>query len=120
MSRPVFENGFCVLTDYRGRQITLSENTWFQHIVKAKKRAYFTYQFDKICQTLEKPRKVFQSEKDKNAVIYEAFFDDFYITNTVLGQFYVNVVVDWWANRIKTVYIDNEPRTQGEILWTAQ
>ena len=119
MKKPLFKNGICVITDYEGRELGLLERTW-SHIVRDRQRKYFYSQFNKIAQTLESPLRVFESQAEKNVVIYERFFDDFYITNTVLGRTYVYVVVNWKTARIRSAYVNPRRRRQGKVIWETE
>lgn len=119
MNKPVFKDGICVITDYQGRQLSLLERTW-SHIIRDRNRKYFYSQFDKIARTLESPLRVFESQQEKNIVIYEYFFDDLYITNTVLGRAYVYVVVNWKTARIRTAYTNPSKRRHGKVIWETE
>ena len=115
MDKPVFKNGSYIIKDYSGRDVELTERAW-KHITKEKGRDYFERFFDKIVKTLRKPSAVKKSSKITNVVIYERFFDDFYITHSVLGRAFVNVVVNWETRRVLTAY-PSIKRKKGRILW---
>lgn len=115
MSQPKFQAGKCIILDYARRELELPKSAW-EHIIKDRGRVYFERFFDKIELTLKNPKTVKKSSKMENVVIYERFFDDFYITNTVLGHTYVNVVVNWKTKRILTAY-PSVKRKKGRILW---
>lgn len=102
MAKPEFKRGSITITDYSGRKLRLFKRAW-THIIQERNRVYFERQFDKIIKTVKQPSQVRASAKEKNVVIYEKFFDDFYITNTVLGRAYVDVVANWKTNVIRTV-----------------
>lgn len=115
MDKPKFKDGKCIIVDYAKRELELPKSTW-EHIIKERGRVYFERFFDKLAATLQKPEAVKKSSKMTNVVIYERFFDDFYITNTVLGRAFVNVIVNWKTNRILTAY-PSVKRKKGRILW---
>lgn len=115
MDKPEFKSGSYIIKDYSGRDLELTECAW-KHITEEKGRDYFERLFDKIVETLQKPSTVKKSSKMANVVIYERFFDDFYITHTVLGHAFVNVVVNWKTKRILTAY-PSLKRKKGRILW---
>lgn len=116
MVKPEFKDGKSVIVDYANRKIELPKYTW-NHIIKERKRSYFERFFDKVARTLKEPTQVRESTKEKNIVIYQRFFDDFYISNTVLGRAYVEVVVNWKTKRIRTVYMSRKKRQKGKLLW---
>lgn len=116
MGKPEFKDGLIIIVDYAGRKLILYTLTW-NHIVKERSRDYFERSYDKIVETLEKPLQVRQSTKEKNVVIYEKFFDDLYIADTVVGHAYINVVVNWNTNVIRTVYPSIKRRKKGKLLW---
>jgi hypothetical protein len=116
MGKPKFQNGLIIIVDYADRKLRLSERSW-SHIIREKGRDYFERSYDKIVQTLENPSQVRQSTKEKNVVIYEKFFDDFYIADTVLGRAYINVVVNWNTNVIRTAYPSRKKRQNGKLVW---
>lgn len=120
MIEPSFKNGEYTITDNQGNELTLSERTWLQHIIKDRGRGYFKSQFSKIVQTVKAPDRIIRSKAEKNVVIYERFFDDFYITNTVLGRVYISVFANWKTKRIRTVHTSPRKRKKGEIIWEAQ
>jgi len=115
MGKPKFKAGKCIIVDYANRELELLESTW-AHIVQERGRVYFERLFDKLVATLEKPVAVKKSSKIADVVIYERFFDDFYITNTVLGRAFVNVVVNWKTRKILTAY-PSRKRKRGRIIW---
>jgi hypothetical protein len=116
MEEPKFKNGELFIEDYSGRQVILAEKAW-KHIIIDRNRTYFEQNFKKIKETLQKPDHVRESTQEKNVVIYERFFDDFYITNSVLGRAYIDVVVNWSTNRIRSVYPSLKKRQRGRKLW---
>lgn len=116
MAKPEFKDGTLILEDYAGRKLCLPEQTW-KHIVEEKGRDYFERFYDKFVETLKNPSQVRQSTKEKNVVIYEKLFDDFYIANTVLSRAYLSVVVNWSTNRIRTAYPSIRKRQKGKLLW---
>ena len=117
MGRPEFD--YLHTTDkmasYSGRKLQLYERTW-THITKERNRDYFERLFDKIVETIRNPSQVRKSTQENNVVIYEKAFDDFYITNTVLGRAYINVVLNWNTNRIRTVYPSRRKRQNGILI----
>ena len=115
MGRPEFKHGSFIIKDYSGRKLQLSERTW-THITDERSRDYFERLFDKIVETIKDPSQVRKSTKENNVVIYEKDFDDFYITNTVLGRAYVNVVANWNTNRIAQKLINNIEFSAAEAL----
>ena len=115
MGKPEFKRGIHIIKDYSGRKLELSERVW-KHITEERGRDYFERFFGKIVETLRKPSAVKKSSKMTNVVIYERFFDDFYITHSVLGHAFVNVVVNWKTNRVLTAYTSIK-RKKGRILW---
>lgn len=116
MAKPEFQDGSYIIEDYAGRKLELSERTW-KHIVVERNRDYFEHLFDKIVKTVKKPAQVRKSTQENNVVIYERFFDDFYICNTVLGRAYVNVVANWNTNIIRTAYPSRTKRQKGQLIW---
>lgn len=116
MGRPKFKHGSFIIKDYSGRKLQLYERAW-THITKERNRDYFERLFDKIVETIRNPSQVRKSTQENNVVIYEKAFDDFYITNTVLGRAYINVVVNWNTNRIRTVYPSRRKRQKGKLIW---
>lgn len=115
MGKPKFKDGKSIIVDYAKRKLELPEYAW-NHIIKERKRDYFEQFFDKIVQTLQKPSTVKKSRKMENVVIYERYFDDFYVTDSVLGRAFVNVIVNWKTKRILTAY-PSLKRKKGRILW---
>lgn len=77
MAKPKFKNGLFIIEDYAHRKLELQEHTW-KHIIQEREKAYFEYLFDKIIETIKDPLQVRQSTKEKNVVIYERFFGDFF------------------------------------------
>ena len=120
MVEPVFINSECSITDNQGHVLVLSEKTWLQHIVKDKGRGYLKRQFEKVTETVESPERIIKSRAEKNVVIYERLFDDFFITNTVLGRAYLFVVANWKTGRIRTGYTNPNKQKQGKVLWEIQ
>jgi len=119
MDKPDFKNGYVTITDYAGRELQMTERAWV-HVTRERNRQYFERLFDKITQTLKDPSQVRQSTQEKNVVIYESLFNDFYITDTVLGRAYVNVVVNWNTNLIRTAYPSRRKRQKGKLIWPAE
>lgn len=117
MAKPVFKNNECSITDNQGHVLVLSKKTWLQHIVKDKGRGYLTNQFDKVTKTVESPERIIKSRAEKNIVIYERFFDDLFITDTVLGRAYLFVIANRKTGRIRTVYANPKKYKQGKVLW---
>jgi len=115
MGKPEFKDGKSIIIDYAKRKLELPEYTW-NHIIKERKRSYFERFFDKVVQTLREPTQVRESTQEKNIVIYQRFFDDFYISDTVLGQAYIEVVVNWKTTRIRTAYQSRKKRQKGKLL----
>jgi hypothetical protein len=115
--KPIFNNGICVLTDYKGRHFELSERTWKVHIITENKREYFRYQFDKIILALLSPDRIIEDSKEKDVVHYEKYFDNFHILNTVLQQAYVYVVANVKTLRVRTIYANKKQRTKGRVIW---
>jgi len=115
MNKPEFKDGKYIIVDYAQRKIELPEYAW-NHIIKERKRDYFERFFDKLEQTLRKPSAVKKSRKMPDVVIYERHFNDFYITESVLGHAFVNVIVNWKTKRILTAY-PSLKRKKGRILW---
>ena len=116
MGKADFEKGELTLSDYANRKLKLSQRAW-KHIIEDRGRDYFERLFGNIASTLEEPDQVRESTKEKNVVIYERFFDDFYIANTVLGRAYIDVVVNWNTNVIRTAYPSRNKRLKGRIVW---
>lgn len=115
MVEPEFKDGKSIIVDYANRKLELPVYAW-DHIIEEKKRSYFERLFDKIVQTLQKPSTVKKSSKMPDVVIYERYFDDFYIIDSVLGRAFVNVVVNWKTQKILTAY-PSIKRKKGRILW---
>jgi hypothetical protein len=116
MGKIGFKHGVLKLRDYANRNLELSQRAW-KHIIEDRGRDYFERLFDNIVLTLASPDEVRESTKEKNVVIYERFFDDFYVANTVLGRAYINVVVNWSTGIIRTVYPSQNKRQKGKIVW---
>lgn len=116
MDKPKFIDDVCVIRDYAKRNIKLPKTSW-RHVVSDRGRIYFQRHYDKIADTIKKPDQVRQSTQSKNVYLYEKKFDDFYITNTVLGRFYVTVVIDIKLKIVKTFYIALRKRQKGKLIW---
>ena len=116
MSKPIFQKGKIVVEAHGGLKIEIPERQW-KHIIQERNRRYFQNQFDKIAQTLSDPDRKIKSKKQKNVFIYERFFDDFYIQNTVLGHAYIYVVVNTKTERLNTAYADRSQQTKGMVVW---
>jgi hypothetical protein len=119
MEYPKFKNGEFLIDDYAGRKLTLTEKAW-NHIIIESNRTYFERLFDKITETIKNPNQVRSSTQEKNVVIYEKLFDDFYITDSVLGRAYVNVVANWSTDRIRTAFTSLKKRQKGKQLWPVE
>ena len=116
MDKPDFKKGACIIKDYQGLSLELSERQW-AHITKERGRRYFERSFEKIVDTLRTPDQVRQSTQEKNVLIYEKEFDDLYITNTVLGRAYVNVIVNIKTLIIRTAFPSKNKRKKGKVVW---
>jgi hypothetical protein len=116
MEYPKFRNGEFIINDYASRELILTEKAW-KHIIIDNNRRYFERSFDKITDTIKNPDQVRSSTQEKNVVIYEKFFDDFYITDSVLGRTYINVVVNRGTGRIRTAFSNLKKRQTGKQLW---
>lgn len=116
MDAPKFVDGKLSIEDYTGTEIELSERAW-KHITDERSRRYFKEHYGKIVLTLQEPDKVFRSTKEKNVVIYERRFDDFFVANTVMGRAYIAVIVNWGTKCIRTAYPTRDKRNRGPMIW---
>ena len=116
MEEPKFTDDICIIRDYTNRNVKLPKTSW-QHVISDRGRKYFQRYFDKIADTIRHPDQVRRSTKSKKVYLYEKKFDDFYVTNAVLGRFYVTVVIDITLRIVKTFYIAPRKRQKGKLIW---
>lgn len=111
------KNGICYFEDYQGYPISLSQDTWQNHILlPAKNRQHLTDNIDKIADTIRHPYNVVLEEEGAEYKIIQKKHNGYRLGATLLVPMAILVVVSIPNASISTIITSTSLRS-GIILW---